>query len=450
MKQPSLTLHLLAWVMGALLLVWTSFIVVGWRTGIQEAEELTDGHLAGVAALLIGQRNSEFIDRVPEPSVGLSADTELKDHDYQQSMSVVIWDAAGRVLTHTGEAPAVPFSASEGFADVLLGEPPTAWRTFSRWDAPGHDGRRITVLLNVDERDTLARDIAEQMAEPGLWLLPVIALVLGLAIRRGLRPLHELSRDVHALDASKATALPAHQPRAEFKAVVNSINTLLGRQHAALTRERELASEIAHELRTPLASLALHARSLRGRLSDDERNASLERLEQDALRAGHVLGQLLALARASRAELAEAAQPLDVAELAHRVVADYAQAALDASHELALVAPCTFPINGHAVLLEMALRNLIENALGHTPPGTTVEVQLDARARWLQVCDDGLRVAAAGRVADAAGTTALGLGLGHRVVEKIAGVHGAGFAAVPAPVGFDTCYRVDFGADVES
>ena len=224
---------------------------------------------------------------------------------------------------------------------------------------------------------------------------------------------------MHALEVSKATALPAHQPRAEFKAVVDSINTLLGRQHAALTRERELASEIAHELRTPLASLALHARSLRGRLSDDERNASLERLEHDVLRAGHVLGQLLALARASRAELA-------------------------------LVAPCTFPINGHAVLLEMALRNLIENALGHTPQGTTVEVQLDAQARWLQVCDDGLRVAAAGRVADAAGTTALGLGLGHRVVEKIAGLHGAGFAAVPAPVGFDTCYRVDFGADVES
>jgi two-component system sensor histidine kinase QseC len=442
-RQRSLLRHLLAWVLVALLLVWASFIVVGFRTGIHEADELTDGHLASVAALLLSERNGKFVERRDAATV-LSPD--LKRHDYQQSMSIVVWNAAGQVLTHTGEAPLPPFDAGEGFVDRRLGEPPATWRTFAQWDGPNR-ARKVMVLLSVKERDELAWDIAEQMAEPGLWLLPVIALALGLALQRGLRPLHELSRDVRDLDATLAVPLRARHPHAEFKAVVDSINTLLERQQAVLTRERQLASELAHELRTPLAALALNARALRGAVSDAERSAALERMEQDALRAGHVLSQLLALARASRTELAEAARPLDLAELAGRVVAEYAQPALDSGRELALSAPTAFPLTGHPVLLEVALRNLIDNALGHTAAGTLVEVQLDAQQRWLQVCDNGADGAPADTDArQEAPTTAytLGLGLGHRVIEKIAAIHRAEFARAEAPPGFTACYRLTF------
>jgi len=71
-------------------------------------------------------------------------------------------------------------------------------------------------------------------------------------------------------------------------------------------------------------------------------------------------------------------------------------------------------LNGHPVLLQLALRNLVENALGHTPPGTQVEVQLDPQARWLQVCDNGAQVAGRGAAPVAAPVgLGLGLGLGH-------------------------------------
>lgn len=46
-------------------------------------------------------------------------------------------------------------------------------------------------------------------------------------------------------------------------------------------------------------------------------------------------------------------------------------------------------MRGHPVLLEIALRNLIENALAHAPAGATIEVQLNATERWFQVCDNG-------------------------------------------------------------
>jgi len=436
----SLLLHLLAWALGALVVVWASFVVVGFRTGVHEADELTDGHLAAVAHLLLRQHNGRF-DENARGDTATPGDG-LKSHDYQQSMSVVVWDANGQVITQAGEAPLPPFTLDEGFAILSLGRPATAWRTFSRWDPADHS-RKVMVMLSVQERDDLAGDIAEQVAEPGFWLLPVVALALGWAIRRGLDPLRTLSRDVSALDVHDAEPLHT-QPHQEFKAVVDSVNTLVERQHAALARERELSSELAHELRTPLASLTLHASLLARATNDEDRAQSLARIGHDAQRASHVLSHLLALARASRAEMAEAAQTLDLAELARRVVGDYAQPALDGGHELALVGEGRFEISGHGVLLELALRNLIENALSHTPRGTVIEVQLDTAARWLQVCDNGAAQAAASEAAPASRGLGLGLGLGHRVVDKVAAIHNARFASAPPPAGFSACYRISF------
>ncbi|HEX2009778.1 MAG TPA: histidine kinase dimerization/phospho-acceptor domain-containing protein [Roseateles sp.] len=434
----SLLRHLLAWVLGALVVVWGSFVAVGFRTGVHEADELTDGHLASVATLLLNQRGGgEFISKTPQPSGLLPPD--LKSHDYQQSLSVLVWNAAGQLLGQTGVAQAPDFERSEGFADLQLGGEP--WRSFARWD-PAHE-RRVMVLLRLAERDDLAWDIAGQVAEPGLWLLPVVALALGLALRRGLRPLYQLSDEVHALDPHRAAPLALQDRKQEFQAVVEAINALSLRYRAALTREQELANELAHELRTPLASLALHASNLRGALDGAEREQALARIEHEALRTGQVLSELLSLARASRTELAEAQQALDLAALAGRVLAEYGQAALDSGHELALGGAEHFPLQGHPVLLELALRNLIENALSHAPPGSLVEVQLDREARWLQVCD---RAVAQPLPAATRRLPTLGLGLGHRVVEKVAAVHGAVFAAVPPPSGFDSCYRLQFGA----
>jgi two-component system, OmpR family, sensor histidine kinase QseC len=220
--QPSLLRHLLGWALGALLLVWASFVWVGYRTGVHEADELTDGHLASVASLLLAQRVGEF---VPGPWPSASAPTErpeLRAHDYQRSLSVVVWDGQGRVLSRTGEAPTPDFTSQEGFVTLQLGQPVVRWRAFSRWDGPARE-RKVAVLLSVDARDDLAADIAEQVAEPGLWLLPVVALVLVLAIRKGLRPLLDLSHQVHRLDIHHDTVLQA-PPHEEFKEIVQAIH----------------------------------------------------------------------------------------------------------------------------------------------------------------------------------------------------------------------------------
>lgn len=461
MSHKSLLQHLLAWGLGALLVVWGSFIGFAYYAGVHEADELTDGHLASVVSILAGMRDTD-ISLASGPNIFPSR-PDLRSHDYQQSLSVFVWDANGRLLTRSGDAPLPLFNREEGFATLQLGQPVADWRTFSHWDSSLGLNRKYMAMLSIQERDDLAEDIAEQVVVPGFWLLPLVALALGLAIRKGLQPLYALSRDVDALDIDRATPLPNLHPHQEFQAVVQSINTLMARHHAALVRERQLASELAHELRTPLASLALQARALRAPLALPDaaamdaasRDAALLQIERDALRAGLVLSHLLALARASRTEMAETAQPLDLDALAREVVGGYAQAALDSRHDIALVSPGAFPLRGHAVLLELALRNLVENALSHTPPGTAIEVQLDPQARWLQVVDNGALVTVAPPAAD--GNTlaprnewGLGLGLGHRVVEKIAAIHNARFSheVLAAPQAGWAAYRLVF--DVEA
>ncbi|MCG2591630.1 two-component sensor histidine kinase [Ramlibacter sp. XY19] len=435
---PTLTRHLLAWALGALVLVWGVFIVMGYTTGELEADELTDGHLASVSSLLLplaaeglGQR------RVPAASL-----SELKAHDYQQSMSVVVWDARGQLMSHTGDAPLPRFDSAEGFSTLHLGQPPRPWRAFTRWD----EGRtrKLMVLLSQGERDDLAQDIAQQVIEPGLWLLPVVALVLGLAIHRGLRPLRTLAEEVHALDVQQPKPLRAPANYEELAATEEAINRLVERYHAALTRERDLADEFAHELRTPLASLALQTRAAADAAPGAAQQSALASVRADALRAGAVLSHLLALARASRAELDEAAQPLDLDEVARRLVGEYAPAAHAAGSDLGLSSPGHFPLAGHALLLELALRNLIENALAHTPPGTQVEVELDPAARWLQVSDDGPAREGAATASTQSGLQPLKLGLGHRVVEKVASLHGAGFEPAIALPGGRRGWRLVF------
>jgi two-component system, OmpR family, sensor histidine kinase QseC len=444
LQGPSLTRHLLAWALAALVIVWATFIAYGYRTGEHEADELTDGHLASVSSLLLPLVRMGLGGSAPD----VAAQRGLRAHDYQRSLSAVVWDAQGRVLSRIGDAPTPGFEPQEGFATLQLGTPPRPWRVFSRWDvARAH---KLMVMLSQQERDDLAADIASQVVEPGLWLLPVVALLLGLAIHRGLRPLRALAQEVHALDTREAQKLQSPARFAEIVATVDAINRLVDRYHAALTRERSLANEFAHELRTPIASLALQARSVQDAPAGPAREEALARLQADAKRAGEVLHHLLALARTSRAELHETGQPLDLAALAARVVADFAPDAHAGGREIGLASPGPFVLTGHPVLLELALRNLVQNALAHTPRGTSVEVELDPHLRWVQVCDDGARHAGQPVGPSTERLAPLQLGLGHRVVEKVATLHGGSFEPDLAPEDGKRCFRISFPAAAQA
>ena len=147
----------------------------------------------------------------------------------------------------------------------------------------------------------------------------------------------------------------------------------------------------------------------------------LAQLEQESLRAGRILAQLLDLARAQRAGRAMA--PVDVGEVALQQVANHAQRAHETDHDLSLSQPDTPVLLAvPPLLLELALRNLIDNALQHTPPHTQVGVEIEQTAHEirLSVSDDAQQRPAAGTAADRGG-----MGLGLRMVERMAEEMGA-------------------------
>lgn len=437
--SPSLVRHLMLWMLGALVLIWGCFVVWGYLAGVEESEELTDGHLASVAVLVLNWNVQS--DVAKHSATALQTRPGLRAHDYQESLSVVLWNAQGHLISRTGNAPQPAFDIAQGFATLKLGEQ-GEWRSFTQWNSA--QTAKLTVMISLAERDALADDIAMQMIEPGLWLLPVIVVAVGLAIRRGLKPVNDLAHEVARLDLTRDQRISSQHVLRELEPMVNSINTLLDAQQAALLRERDLANEVAHELRTPLSSIALQARALAdartGSLEPAVQRQALERIGQDALHAGHVLNQLLALARAGRTLLHTPAQRVDWAGLARGVAASQVQSAWARQDELSVQAPDSLNVQGNAVLLELAIRNLVENAIKHTPHSTRIEIQAggDEGCVWMQVCDDGRRAAAAAHVAPADS-----LHLGHEIVARVMHAHHGRFVQTDAPVGFTTCYRME-------
>lgn len=434
---PRLQTRLLLWILAALVLMWGSFVFWAYQAGVEEADELMGGHLASVASLVLNIP-VEHGTGAELPHTRLVTVPGLRPHDYQQSMGILMWDADGRLLLHVGAAPAVEFGdQGEGFSQAALGPRGELWRGFTQWDAERR--HKVTVLIALQERDNLAEDIASQMILPGLWLLPVVTLVLGLTIRAGLRPLHQLSEDVERLDLAEGQRLRTGNDWREFHAVTQAINTLLDRNEAAMEHERKLANEVAHELRTPLSSISLHAQALQGGLPAHEQAAAVQRIHADALRAGRVLQQILALARAGRVEMTQQASPVDLARLAREVAADYAQAAWQHGSSLAVDVPEPLVAVGHAGLLEVALRNLVENALRHTPHGTQIEVRGNCEGGecWLQVSDDGGRDGAGRRPQPVDS-----LHLGHEIVARVAQLHRGRFGPHAPQPPHTTCYRL--------
>jgi two-component system sensor histidine kinase QseC len=278
-----------------------------------------------------------------------------------------------------------------------------------------------------------ARDeIVEAMGESLLWplagALPLLAAAVWLGVGSGLRPLRELRAQLARRGAADLAPLDAQRAPAEIEPLVAELNRLFGRIGDALARERRLTADAAHELRTPLAVLSTQAQVARRATDDASRNEALDALVAGAERAARLIEQMLTLARLEAGGTGAAAGRFDLRETARAAIAELAGAALAKEIEVELAEGPPVEAEGHAALLAVLARNLVDNAVRYTQRGGRVEVAVRPGPE-LEVRDDGPGVPAhelarlGERFHRLAGQNETGSGLGLSIVLRIAELH---------------------------
>jgi len=286
----------------------------------------------------------------------------------------------------------------------------------------------VQAAEDLANRDVLTDDIVADFFKNVGWItLPIllILLVTDIAIfRRALLPLRQASEIAQQIGpASTEVRLPVDEIPSEVRPLVSAVNQALDRLDRGFRIQREFTADAAHELRTPLSIL-------RTRLDTLEDRRVVSALHQDIEAMSRIVGQLLDIAELD----AFAIDPLEVAdarEVCSEVAAFIAPLALEQDREIALLAAGTpVWVKGNAEMMKRAVRNLAENAIKHTPPGTVVEfvVEPDGTVR---VRDQGPGIPEAERELifrrfwrrdrNQPGSTGLGL----PIVQRIAELHGA-------------------------
>jgi signal transduction histidine kinase len=221
---------------------------------------------------------------------------------------------------------------------------------------------------------------------------------------------------------------------ADVHALVSAVNHGLDRLETAFDAQRRFIADAAHELRTPVAVLKAHMGILakfEGHAELVEEISSLERL----------VNQLLDIARLDVLQV-EDRDVANLTQVATDVASHLAPAAINAGRSIEVIAPeCPVHIRGARDYLFRALRNIVENALRHTPEGTTVSIMVEADPPSLKVVDRGPGVHADQRHAifrrfwqggrDQKGGAGLGLDIAARTVVA----HGGAISVSDAPEG---------------
>jgi len=419
--QARLLLLLLAGVAGfALLLAAAS----AW-TLKEELDELLDAHLAEAAALLVVQQAG-----LPHQDGRVLDAPQL--HRYASKAVFQVFHQ-GQLVLRSARAPQAPLLASfaNGFHTVTLQG--RHWRVFA---AQGADPElQVLVGEPLAERLHLVGEALENW--PLLWGGALLALLLALALslRRALRPLRRLQADLQARQPDSLQPLQLPGAPSELAPAVQALNALFVRIAALLAGERRFTADAAHELRTPIAAIRAQAQVALGAQNPAEREHALRATLQGCDRAAHLVDQLLTLARLEGGAAMQR-EPVDLAQLAREQLAELAPQALARQQQLSLDAQPQ-PLPGDAALLRVLLRNLVDNALRHSPPGARIEVQVGGDA-LLTVEDSGPGLDAATaaglgqrfvRGAEALGS---GSGLGWSIAQRIAAGHGLSLRAEPS------------------
>lgn len=429
--MTSIRRRLLVAVLGMLGAVWLATATWFFLDLRQEIRAVLDARLAEAAqmvqALLARQ------ELLPQRSAATSTPLEISAitrQRYQGRLACQVWTTAGHPIAVSEGAPRAELSGREsGFANREVDG--TAWRVHALTDR--RLGVRILVGEPLEPRRGLIADVAFGLLAPFGVLVPLTVMLVWYGLGRGLAPLHRLSHTIEKRAADSLSPVPAEQVPKEVVPLVSSINRLFARLSEAFERERRFTGDAAHELRTPLAALKTHVQVALATRDARARKHALAQVETAVDRATRLVEQLLVLARFDAGAEGGEQATADLEDVARSIVAELMPFAEAREIKVRLTCrgrPTLVPVPPS--VLAIAIRNLVDNAVRHTHPGTEVVVAVKATGSEtrVEVSDEGPGVPETElakvreRFYRGAGAVDEGSGLGLSIVDRIAERYG--------------------------
>jgi two-component system OmpR family sensor kinase len=420
-----------------------------------------------VRQALNGKLGQENFQESGGSALGSSKATKASLFPPETQYIVQVFNQRGRLIESNQAAGTAPLltltqvhrAAQGSLALTVLGRKADRIRLVA---APTSSNSPRVVLVGAS-LDTVDRSVATVRRDLLLGgFIIVLATLFGtyLLAASALLPVERLRRQVEelsALDSEVAVEVP--KPKDEIAALAKTMNSLLGRLHRALVRQRSFVADAGHELRTPFAilrtELELAARPGRTRAELEE---AIERASFETVRLSRLAEDLLFLARGD-----EVAAPMD---LTRTVLRDVLVRAADLSHHRAAQAKVALVVNASADLevtmdagrIRQAIDNLLDNALRYAPLESEITIVADisdgvnGREVYISVADRGPGFSPEflphaferfRRPDDGRARTEGGAGLGLAVVASIAASHG-GAAVAENRVGGGAIVTVTF------
>lgn len=408
-----------------------------YRQGVHEIDEVFDAQLAQYARTLLG-----LIDHAtgPQGIVELKRRLAASDaghsgehHPYEAQLGFQVWHAPGELIGHSASLPRrslVPMTPGYHRA-VVDGDD---WLFFCLYDS---EHQRWIV---AGQSSAVRRELAGRFALRDISSAIALAVALGLAVliimRVGLAPLDKLARQVAVRDANDLGGIDCADTPRELQALVASINSAFDRLDKALGRERQFANDAAHELRTPVSIIQTQLENALA-VASGESVPALESALESTRSLTQLISQLLELARLAPESMRDAHEEVELYALVAGQIAQNLSAFDSKCLQVSLSGEDAVQVCGNRRLLEILVRNLLDNATKYTPEEGEIKVCVDGRGGKpeLRISDSGPGIPPAQRQRalqrfyrlppQQAEAGVSGCGLGLALVDMITQIHGA-------------------------
>jgi two-component system OmpR family sensor kinase len=422
-----------------------------YRYTRREVDELYNAHLQQVAIMLAQQLND-----VDDQKLRSSIIPSIRkiEHWEEEVYLIQVWGKDGHLREATSAevgalSKTIPLQPHAGlFRTILAGE---SWRIYRA------DGEYLTVQLAQPEsaRAGVIRETSRRIIVPLLLQIPLLVFVIWVAVRRGLRPLDQLSHAIGQRHPSALTPLSVERLPLDLQPLVHTLNALLVRLDAALQQQRNFVADAAHELRTPLAALQLQLDLLKRAKTAQDRELSLSLLGKGIRRATYLIEQLLRIARAEATQAGEPPAAVSLQPFAGEAVERHLEAARVRDIDLGVTRLEPVAIRCAAADIETVLDNLLSNAIRYTPRGGKVDLAVypEGDCAVIDTIDTGIGIPAAERVrifdrfhrlltVQEIGDFVEGSGLGLAIVRSLCERYGATIEVDDGPSNVGTRFRV--------